>query len=1169
MAPPNVFLWLWGALSYLNHNPGCYVKNLHKTRWQSRIRVLDRSRTQPTPIQVGSDRRIRLIPWESGRSSIGQVNKMESRWIVRNWTGSARSRSISSDSARSIPIPPYIVGGSTSTPPNRIATRSETIESILCGSLFPPEFSTKDKVKHWITAFSKFDKVEVKALEQVLAQKQRIQQEMQKYLSVRQTYQDSDAPELYKRISGSFKTMSRLFTDPAKTEESFQILNQLKDANIWKILTYLLEPCTSFDQAWTYRGDLLRILGEKHPLYDFMETLSMRCSYLLFNKEYVKVMLSDAVAEQSADDPKFVSSCMNLLAILASFCPSLLAGFEEDLVRLLKEDNDVIKEGIAHILAKAGGAIREQLTKASSSVDLFLEGLCLEGTRGQAKYSVQALAAITKDDGLKSLSVLYKRLVDMLEKRTHLPAILQSLGYIAQTAMPVFETREGEIIEFVTQKILACSSETASHAKTDDWNEISELCLLKIFGIKTLVRSYLPIKDAHLRLGIENLLEILKNILSFGEISDVITSSTVDKAHLRLASAKSILRLSRQWESKIPADIYFLTLRTAQDIYPQCRKLFLNKVHLYIKERLLDPKYACAFLFDIGKSELPICREDQQNLVEIIQVCTQMKARQLSVQNDLNSLMSYPEYILAYLVHALAHHSGFPNINNYEDIEAFEKIYCSEDVVDREKSKNSHAICDIGLSLVKRLGHDQIDIASMTKSVPLPEQLYKTLEKDEGNSVPQVDTTVSKDDMVPRGSDEEGSELPLGKIMKTLKSQGAKKKKMVKKQAMQSGVEKLDNDIDVLGMVREINLVAQGRDERLVSQKKGKNNDDGSAPASVPKKKRSPFLPKIQSRSAKGQRRMNKILKHSSESDEDAIHSGLKFSREEYKVESADSELLTSCSPATKTSSLVKKHILQRSNGTHPKRATNSDLQKSTKLLESEKADAYKSTSWSIRKQKRSFTGLEKCSSEKSKTDDSELVGCRIKIWWPLDKQFYEGTVQSYDTRKKKHVILYDDGDVEVLHLNKEKWELLNSNFTAKKVPSLLCPSCSRPQEDSKNISPEDISKQKKNSSKKKRTAPRKRRDKQPRASESKISADSSDIDDSNNSQLSNAHHRSGSEVDDGNSGQEQHSEAEDETTPIEAAHEFGGEKLDSSGTDDNEDSENEPLSAWKQRAVK
>ncbi|KAF6166515.1 hypothetical protein GIB67_005377, partial [Kingdonia uniflora] len=222
--------------------------------------------------------------------------------------------------------------------------------------------------------------------------------------------------------------------------------------------------------------------------------------------------------------------------MLAQFSPLLLSGSEENLVILQKEDNDIAKEGIIHVLAKAGGSIREQLAASSRcnsmtfySVDLILKRLCLEGSRKQAKYAVHALAVITKDDGLKSLSVLYKRLVDMLENKTHLPAILQSLGYIAQTAMPVFKTRETKILEFITSKILKCSN---------------------IFGIKALVKSYLPIKDSHLRLGLANLLEILK--------------IPVDRAHMKLASAKAVLRLSKEWDHKIPIDVFHLTLGTSE-----------------------------------------------------------------------------------------------------------------------------------------------------------------------------------------------------------------------------------------------------------------------------------------------------------------------------------------------------------------------------------------------------------------------------------------------------------------------------------------------------------------------------------------------------------------------------------------------------------------------------
>ncbi|KAL3008278.1 hypothetical protein AAZX31_07G022500 [Glycine max] len=55
--------------------------------------------------------------------------------------------------------------------------------------------------------------------------------------------------------------------------------------------------------------------------------------------------------------------------------------------------------------------------------------------------------------------------------------------------------------------------------------------------------------------------------------------------------------------------------------------------------------------------------------------------------------------------------------------------------------------------------------------------------------------------------------------------------------------------------------------------------------------------------------------------------------------------------------------------------------------------------------------------------DGSSLVCRRIKVWWPKDKMFYEGVIDSYDPIKGKHKILYADGDVEVLNLKRQRWE--------------------------------------------------------------------------------------------------------------------------------------------------
>ncbi|XP_021906555.1 uncharacterized protein LOC110821133 [Carica papaya] len=57
-----------------------------------------------------------------------------------------------------------------------------------------------------------------------------------------------------------------------------------------------------------------------------------------------------------------------------------------------------------------------------------------------------------------------------------------------------------------------------------------------------------------------------------------------------------------------------------------------------------------------------------------------------------------------------------------------------------------------------------------------------------------------------------------------------------------------------------------------------------------------------------------------------------------------------------------------------------------------------------------------------------ELIGRKIKVWWPLDKMFYEGIVDSYDHIKKKHRVLYSDGDEELLNLKKENWKLIGNN---------------------------------------------------------------------------------------------------------------------------------------------
>lgn len=92
------------------------------------------------------------------------------------------------------------------------------------------------------------------------------------------------------------------------------------------------------------------------------------------------------------------------------------------------------------------------------------------------------------------------------------------------------------------------------------------------------------------------------------------------------------------------------------------------------------------------------------------------------------------------------------------------------------------------------------------------------------------------------------------------------------------------------------------------------------------------------------------------------------------------------------------------------------------------------------------FTHLKKDLSSTEETDNvqnyepeyrtsnkkmTQHVGDEIDFYWPLDRQFYPGTV-NYITVDGQYKIEYDDGKDEILDIQKELWKLCtaSNNYT-------------------------------------------------------------------------------------------------------------------------------------------
>ncbi|KAH7331283.1 hypothetical protein KP509_20G024500 [Ceratopteris richardii] len=76
-----------------------------------------------------------------------------------------------------------------------------------------------------------------------------------------------------------------------------------------------------------------------------------------------------------------------------------------------------------------------------------------------------------------------------------------------------------------------------------------------------------------------------------------------------------------------------------------------------------------------------------------------------------------------------------------------------------------------------------------------------------------------------------------------------------------------------------------------------------------------------------------------------------------------------------------------------------------------------------------------------SSVDPLQLVGCKCKVYWPDEKNWYIGVVSRYDAEAGTHHVDYEDGDQEDLILTKEiiKFYLSDDEMTLRKFTSNGC----------------------------------------------------------------------------------------------------------------------------------
>ncbi|CAH8358562.1 unnamed protein product [Eruca vesicaria subsp. sativa] len=848
---------------------------------------------------------------------------------------------------------------------------SHNVELVLSDDLFPRLLPVEERMRHWVQCFVVMNNIHLKSLSSILSQKRRFQSDLRHCLTLWREAKDHNVEEVKRKHKSYFVKLSACFPDASKAEDLFHKLDQMGDTSIFEALTLLLDELT-FTKAQTIREKFLETIGANHQLFDFLRILSTKGAPTIFSSEHVRYLL-DQLSSSTSTDTQLKAPFVKLLLVILNMFPSYLRGSEKQFLELL-EDNDSFADELTEALSKAAPYISADFSEYFP----VLEKMCLEGTRSQAKHAVSAIASLAGSSGISVFSELCKKLRDSLLCGRKIPTTLQSLACVGQYSVVAFDNIYEDISSYIYQVFQDEPSD--NQPPCDQSSGCCNSCKLKIYGLKTLVKSFLPRHGPVVR-KIDDLLNILKKTLR-SQGYDGIKSCDDTGANVRLAAAKAVLLLSRKWDLHISPELFRLTISVGKDSNAFITKTFLTKLHKLLMENMIPRRYACAFSFSVCGP----CRDLQNDSLRYINGFIRNATREAPAGRDADqreSLTDRPAYMIVFLIHVLAHDPDFPSEDCVDehvyarfcgpllsvlqlllsDKETAPFLLCilraikrAEDADDTCKTPRLHILADIGYSAVNTLKCNAVTSPQAPRSILLPSSLYKL-------SLSTMSDSQNKAKSHTRNALEQSF---MERVVHIFRSQ------------ISPHDQRCQEDIPA--------VVLEDRDLPLLLGNQIETSMTGSTEAS----------------------------KNNTRCSRKRTHLGLP------EKSTRDMKNVTS----KKCKTVEGGEHLSR-NSTISLRTVESEIPK--KKLERHGTCSKESVGASVSNNVTSSkpAGVVSTSKDTSNHDEA-IIGQRIKLLSPADGCFHHGTVERFNSKSNSHKIAFDNGDVELVCLDSESWETLS-----------------------------------------------------------------------------------------------------------------------------------------------
>ena len=525
------------------------------------------------------------------------------------------------------------------------------------------------------------------------------------------------------------ESIASFSTEPEVAAEHLKKFAKHHDRRAFQLMRFCWSSESDYRKIYKATKELTtRMEGAKESMASVLETLLpllLAASTLVYNKSHVH-----PIVEVSRTDEKGLgSAAQDVLKEISAHAPNTFKAHVHELCETLKKktpsvgaETDTI---VVETLKACAGFARRFPTEMPKDRD-FYKAMVSFATQSNlpkaAKHAVTVIASAAdrRDMYIKEIK---KACVDKFSYGS--PGFVARIAAISQLkllASKDCEDKSDKILEIVADEVLG-QVRTVAGDEDPEWSdEIDDDLHAKLWALKALVnglRGFVQgaqseISDEEIEGVAQPVYRLLNTLVeNDGELAKESASPSSHKAHLRLAAAIQILKLScnRKLDTLMlkPADFVRLS-KVAQDPLPQVRSGFVKALKKYLASKALPSRfYPLVFLYAFEpkketllstttwlKSRAAMSEMQQDTTVEAsFARFLSLLAHHQDFSKDAKDLEDFVGYIMFYLKTA-ASQANLPRI--YHLAQRLKQV---QDAMDPEKSENLYILSDTAEAVIR------------------------------------------------------------------------------------------------------------------------------------------------------------------------------------------------------------------------------------------------------------------------------------------------------------------------------------------------------------------------------------------------------------------------------------------------------------------------------------